>query len=180
MNNVQSKIAMGVVSLAVVLLVIGVVRALSPKAHYMPAGPAGQAASAAYAGGPMTAEQLMQYMDTDGDGYITMAEAPEELKSGFDFIDRNGDGGIDVQEAQVMADYNNNPQSQSAQSAAAGPVTAEQMMTYMDTNGDGYITMDEAPEELKTGFDFIDTNGDGGIDVKEAQVMADYNNSGQP
>lgn len=61
---------------------------------------------------------------------------------------------------------------------ASGSVTAEQLMSYMDMNGDGKITMEEAPEELKTGFDYIDTNGDGGIDAQEAQIMADYANQG--
>ena len=42
----------------------------------------------------------------------------------------------------------------------------------MDTNGDGKISKDEAPQELKTNFQYIDTNGDGAIDLKEAQVMA--------
>ena len=117
MSNVQSKIAVAVVSIAVVLLVIGVIRALSPKEHYYewaeparwdyePAGPAGWAAPA----GDQTAEQLMSYMDTDRDGKITMDEAPEELKASFAFIDTNADGGIDVKEAQVMADHNNSGQ----------------------------------------------------------------------
>ena len=57
-------------------------------------------------------------------------------------------------------------------------MTAEQLMSQMDTNGDGIITMEEAPDELKTGFDYIDVNGDGGIDVQEAQIMADYVNQG--
>lgn len=97
---------MAIVLLAVVLLGIGVYRALSPKEHYYEwAESASQAAPAA---GPATAEQMMSYLDTDRDGYITMDEAPEELKSGFSFIDSNGDGGIDMQEAQVMADYANN------------------------------------------------------------------------
>jgi len=52
----------------------------------------------------------MSYMDTNGDGKITMAEAPEQLKTSFALVDRNGDGGIDVKEAQVIADYNNNRQ----------------------------------------------------------------------
>ena len=78
-----------------------------------------------------------------------------------------------------MADYNNSGQAQAPQNASGGQ-TAEQLMSYMDTNPDGKITMDEAPEELKASFAFIDTNADGGIDVKEAQVMADHNNSGQP
>jgi len=60
---------------------------------------------------------------------------------------------------------------------ATGKMTAEQMMTFMDSNGDGRITRDEAPAELKAGFDFFDQNKDGGIDINEAQIMADYDNN---
>ena len=57
---------------------------------------------------------------------------------------------------------------------AAGKITAEQMMRFMDSNSDGRITRDEAPAELKAGFDFFDQNKDGGIDINEAQILADY------
>ncbi len=60
---------------------------------------------------------------------------------------------------------------------AAGKITAEQMMRFMDSNGDGKITRDEAPAELKAGFDFFDQNKDGGIDINEAQIMADNANN---
>ena len=306
----------------------------APRSHAAPAA----SLAAEPTAGP-TAEQLMAYMDTNGDGKITIDEAPEELKTAFGFVDKNGDGGIDVKEAQVMVDFNNTGQSQSPQEATAtdptaeqlmaygepaepvveqaerpqpdppsrdrsrrdyyrviteqnlfrklgwekpgnpfrlvgivswstgaralltrqgsnmgvyaaageeigngwtlvsidghsvkiqgeemgeqtleldldqsflgssggggsgrqggqrkgdgkpnaGPkkeatathFTAEQAMAYLDKNGDGKITMDEAPEELKAGFGFVDKNGDGGIDVDEAQVMADYNNNKQ-
>ena len=60
---------------------------------------------------------------------------------------------------------------------AAGKITAEQMMRFMDSNSDGKITRDEAPAELKAGFDFFDQNKDGGIDINEAQIMADNANN---
>jgi len=60
---------------------------------------------------------------------------------------------------------------------ATGKMTAEQMMTFMDSNGDGKITRDEAPAELKAGFDFFDQKKDGGIDINEAQILADYDNN---
>ena len=129
----------------------------------------------------VTAEQVMAIMDTNGDGKITMDEATEEIRTGFGFIDRSGDGGIDVKEAQAIADYAKNRQSQSKAKAQVKPVpkaaaapTAEQIMSFLDANRDGKITLDEAPEDIKTGFAFVDQNGDGGIDVKEAQIMVDF------
>ena len=137
-----------------------------------------QTPSPQQATGAATPEQLMALMDTNSDGKITMEEAPEELKAGFSFIDANSDGAIDLKEAQVMAEYHNNDNVQSTQpQQATGAATAEQLMALMDTNNDGKITMEEAPEELKAGFSFIDANSDGAIDLKEAQVMADYANN---
>ena len=109
MNKAQRIIGVTISVIAAVVLVVSVIRAVSPKEHYYEwAEPGNQAApTGGQTAGDQTAEQLMLYMDTDGDGYITMAEAPEELKASFSFIDTNGDGGIDVEEAQVMADYNN-------------------------------------------------------------------------
>lgn len=138
-----------------------------------------QTAASPPAPGEFTAENIMEFLDANGDGKITMDEAPEEVKTGFSFIDTNGDGGIDLKEAQIMADYANNEQSQPFEEPATGEVTAEQLMSLMDANGDGKITMDEASADLKPFFAQVDQNGDGGIDVKEAQVIANYANNEQ-
>ena len=56
-------------------------------------------------------------------------------------------------------------------------MTAEGVMAMMDSNGDGKITMDEAPEQLAASFAMVDLNGDEGIDVEEAQLIADFINN---
>ncbi|MFP6581842.1 MAG: DUF1330 domain-containing protein [Candidatus Hydrogenedentota bacterium] len=72
-------------------------------------------------------------------------------------------GGIGI-DAEVAAD-------------ADGGVTADQIMESMDTNGDGKIDLDEAPDQLKGAFGMVDTNADGGIDLEEAQMIADFANN---
>jgi hypothetical protein len=62
-----------------------------------------------------------------------------------------------------------------AEEEATG-VTAEQILAQMDTNGDGKIDMDEAPEQLSAAFGMVDANADGGIDLEEAQMIADFMN----
>lgn len=69
-----------------------------------------QTAASQPAAGGVTAEQIMNIMDSNGDGRITEDEANAELKPFFAQVDQNGDGGIDVKEAQVIADYANNEQ----------------------------------------------------------------------
>jgi len=61
--------------------------------------------------------------------------------------------------------------------AASSGTTAEQVMAMMDANGDGKITLEEAPEQLAASFAMVDMNADGGIDLKEAQTIADFMNN---
>jgi hypothetical protein len=67
------------------------------------------------------------------------------------------------------------PDSIQSQLPAEG-VTKEQLMSQMDTNGDGKITMEEAPEQLQGAFGMVDANADGSIDLEEAQMIADFVN----
>jgi FlaG/FlaF family flagellin (archaellin) len=59
----------------------------------------------------------------------------------------------------------------------AGNVTADQIMSNLDANGDGKIDLDEAPDDLKRTFGMVDANADGGIDLTEAQTIADFMNN---
>ena len=61
-------------------------------------------------------------------------------------------------------------------SEASEGVTADQIMSQMDANGDGKIDMDEAPDQLKSAFGMVDADGDGLINLEEAQMIADFMN----
>lgn len=63
-----------------------------------------------------------------------------------------------------------------AEAAADEGVTADQIMSQMDANGDGKISMEEAPDQLKGAFGMVDANADGSIDLEEAQMIADFVN----
>ena len=63
------------------------------------------------------------------------------------------------------------------QEEPAEGVTAKQIMEQMDTNKDGKVDMDEAPDQLKQSFGLVDANADGSIDLEEAQTIADFLNA---
>jgi len=127
-------------------------------------------------GMPKNASEAMAWFDKNGDGQIATDEMPESLRRRAKLIDANGDGKLNHEELEAA--YQRIAPGGSA-GQASGRVTAEQLMSSMDTNGDGKITIDEAPEQLKTSFAVVDRNKDGGIDVKEAVVIADYTNNRQ-
>lgn len=51
---------------------------------------------------------------------------------------------------------------------------AMQMLKAMDANGDGKVSEDESPEQMKQFFSMIDSNGDGGIDEAEMQMVVEF------
>jgi len=82
MSNVQSKVALVVGVLFVVVFWSAVEGALSAEAGYTATGPAG---STEPAGGPVMAEQMMSYMDTNRDGKSAMYEAPQTGRAKINF-----------------------------------------------------------------------------------------------
>ena len=55
----------------------------------------------------VSAAMVLKGMDKNSDGKISMDEAPLELQGSFALIDANKDGGIDEQEADIIAQYIN-------------------------------------------------------------------------
>jgi Ca2+-binding EF-hand superfamily protein len=87
-------------------------------------------------GAGFTVEQLMAFLNTNGDGMIAKGEM-EALKTSFKGLDKNGDGEIDAAEA-------NPARNDQTPSPPRATVTAEQLMDLMDTNRDGKITTAES------------------------------------
>ena len=146
----------------------------------------------------VTAEQMMGFMDTNRDGKITKDEAPAELKANFALVDTNGDGGIDVKEAQAMADFVNN-QNRAGQAGGQGTpeggdalftegatqVRVETLLRSFDANRN--LSVEEA--ELNQGFQgllarseacrgtllkLFDADQDGALSPQEAQAAREF------
>ena len=58
----------------------------------------------------ITAAQLIETMDLDGDGKVGKDEAPEQMQQNFALIDMNGDDSIDVEEMELVATFINGQQ----------------------------------------------------------------------
>ncbi len=70
------------------------------------------------------------------------------------------------------------PSTSATSGAAPAGVTAEMVMTMLDKDKDGKITLEEAPEQLKQFYAVVDANKDGGIDVTEAKTIAAFMSGG--
>jgi hypothetical protein len=158
-------------------------------------GPRGGGGGRGPGGGSM---DLMQF-DSDGDGKVSKDESPEQMRSFFDRMDGNGDGFIDQDEVDAMrrrfesrdapsesdgglrrgpddggergfggGGSDDGPESGSGQRGGGGG--QRDLMQY-DADGDGKVSMDEAPERMRGFFDRMDGNGDGFIDANELQEM---------
>jgi hypothetical protein len=97
----------------------------------------------------------------------------EFIVDGEDFMGEeiHSDGAYFISGTKV-SDTPSGGQPQAA--AAPAGITAAQVMAMLDTNKDGKITEDEAPEQLKQFFSVVDADGNGYIDEAEAQMIADF------
>lgn len=108
---------------------------------------------------PATGEQTLWFKnhDRDGNGYITFEEVMTYETKSFKRADKNGDGKLSLRE--FMAGV---PQDQ-----------AEEVKRYyrrfaaIDTNHDGFITIEEVTVFYRFLIKTSDTNGDGYVSLQE-------------
>jgi hypothetical protein len=108
-------------------------------------------------------------LDKDGDGKISLDEAPERMAEHFDEHDTNSDGFIDKKEQDAVIEFIRQRFSQRNRPDQNRGLTFEQM----DTNKDGKISRDEAPERMAEHFGEADKNSDGFIDKEEQAVVVE-------
>ena len=123
-----------------------------------------------------SAEQIIGFLDKDGDEKISKeeAKASPELSPAFAFVDTSKDGFIDMKEAEAMVAYMKKEKQANQPATDGKKTTAKEIIASMDKNKDGKISKDEASEELKPFFSDYDSNSDGFIDLKEGQAIAKF------
>jgi len=120
-------------------------------------------------------ELLFRTLDTDGDGAISRQElyaAGESLAK----LDRDSDGRLSRAEAGLAPGDRDSASTGGSQGTPSRPGQEgrgdpKRAFAFLDKDGDGKITKDEAPERMKENFDRIDTDGDGVIEMAEFEKM---------
>lgn len=126
-------------------------------------------------------------LDTNKDGELSADEitaASSELRK----LDKDGDGKLSRQEIlprfeggpmrEGMARGEGRPDGQPRDGQPGGPRPGGDFFRSRDTNGDGRISREEAPEKLKENFERIDGNKDGFIDPAELSNL--FGGQGRP
>jgi Ca2+-binding EF-hand superfamily protein len=119
-------------------------------------------------------------LDTNHDGRLSREELSKAADL-FDRLDRNHDGVLDAKELSEI------PAVASSEEPSIKPTAPlarmrkgagkfmkggnlDQLLRRADTDGDGKLSMEEAPPFLKRQFAKIDTNGDGFLDRAELEA----------
>jgi Ca2+-binding EF-hand superfamily protein len=145
------------------------------------------------------ANDIMSSLDTNGDGFISLAEAQangnSDAANAFSALDSNGDGSIDANEL-TSAVQSAHDELASAQSAnAQGPSGAHHgrhhhhasstdlvsgIMDAADSDSSGGLSLDEVSSALgvtdadaQSGFSALDADGDGTLSVSELTSAID-------
>jgi len=122
---------------------------------------------------------FFRLLDTNHDGRLSREELSKATEL-FDRLDRNHDGFLDAKELTQMPAVASseeptiNPAAPLARVRKGGGNLQRgnlaQLMKRADADGDGKLSMEEAPPFLKKHFAKIDTNGDGFLDKAELEV----------
>jgi Ca2+-binding EF-hand superfamily protein len=142
------------------------------KGHPGKAAPAGDQAGA----DADLVEALLTAMDTDHDGIVTKIEMNKAMAA-LRKVHKDSKGNMTVPDkagtdtnAAQGADAGQGPGGAGA-TAGADQQAMAWFMSY-DKNGDGKLSPNEVPQQMRARLQAADLNGDGFIDAKEFQIFS--------
>ncbi len=124
--------------------------------------------------GPQEPMVMFKTLDADNDGNVTQSEVDSAKAARFAAADTNADGKLDAAEmlAQAEAMQAERMAKMMEKMQAEMPKRIAHMMIDLDTNSDGFLTVDEMGDKgMGRMFDRLDTNSDGSISKAEAESM---------
>ena len=128
-----------------------------------------------------TNAEIFAESDADQDGRLSSEELPSKFLLKWDLIDMNADGYIDADEqhaylnprgAEVVMEEKPATETKEEPESERRAGGLDQFLATTDTDGDGRISMAEAPGKMQERFTMLDANGDGFIDGDEQAALA--------
>jgi Ca2+-binding EF-hand superfamily protein len=118
--------------------------------------------------------EFARLLDTNHDGRLSREELSKAAEL-FDRLDRNHDGFLDAKELTELpvvasSEPAINPAPLARKHGKQGGGNLMGLFEKADKDGDGKLSLEEAPPFLKKQFTKIDTNGDGFLDKGEIQA----------
>jgi hypothetical protein len=144
------------------------------KAAMEQAGPYGRPAE--MMADPAQAEQLFKRLDANGDKHLEPGETPGPFADRFEEMVRRGDedGDQRISRREFMAMSRRLAEFESARpDPQAVRRTERQLLSRFDADGDGQLSIREAPPRMAENFDRTDANADGRLDRGELSRVAE-------
>ncbi|WP_254507477.1 hypothetical protein [Anatilimnocola floriformis] len=119
--------------------------------------------------GNISAKDIFNRLDKDGNGKIEKDEIPERMKENMGRVDSNSDGAVDLAEFEKVAQFfagmaGRRPDAAPAGAPegrpAGGPPPMGPILRALDTDGDGELSASEIADAAKS-LAKLDRNGDG-------------------
>lgn len=129
-------------------------------------------------GNPQEMVDRMMAMDANKDGKLSKDEIPERLQSMLTRSDKNSDGSLDKDEILATSRERMGGPGAPGFGGPGGPGFGggnplAQILERSDSDKDGKLSADEAPDFLKDRFAQIDTNSDSFLDKAELEAAAE-------
>lgn len=118
-------------------------------------------------------ERLMEQLDANGDGTITLDEIPGNRRDRFGPADADGDGTLTEEELRnhLQAQFQGPGRPASGEARPRGPISYEDMLERVDGNGDGQLQLEEIPERRRDRYAEADADGNGILSPEEYQSV---------